>query len=225
MIDESLERYPKRKTAPSKYDLYDFYKEEYIEVDKVMYKALMPRIIPLYVDRDILTETIIDCRTLKEAFKKIKDIIAKENIKTLKEYDEKVSIHFSIYEYIVKYGNNLMELIDSHCKDSEECVNDLTELVTYFEDYIEDNDSCKGTIYIYKNYLFLHNGQIDEAIEYFEEKLKAAIDIKYDIYDYLFWLYMQKYNDISKIDELINREKDMILRTRLQELKNDYLQD
>ena len=64
--DLVLNEYPKKKTSSDEYDLYDFYKEEYIEIDKLLYNVLKHKAIPMFIKRDYLKENRINIDYLKK---------------------------------------------------------------------------------------------------------------------------------------------------------------
>lgn len=80
--------------------LEDFFDEESIEIDKLIYLALMHRAIPIWQKE---ADEIVENRKriyLSEAFSKFVEKVEKENIKTFQEYDEKYSIHYPCEEWI-----------------------------------------------------------------------------------------------------------------------------
>lgn len=80
--------------------LEDFFDGESIEIDKLIYLALMHREIPIWQKE---ADEIVENRKrvyLSEAFSKFVEKAEKENINTFQEYDEKYSIHFPCEEWI-----------------------------------------------------------------------------------------------------------------------------
>lgn len=224
-IEKSLDRYPKKKDNEEKYDLYDFYKEKYIVIDKLLYKVLKHKLIPLYIERDYNAENKINLKYYREAFEKIKDVVKKENFNTIDEYDDKVSIHYSLYHYFHKYSKLLIELLNKpFCSNRNEYLSNLEELSDFFYDNFDLNDNNEVLFLNTKIALYNIKDELDEGIKFFEDKLEKCIpSLKYDIYNYLFDLYMCKYDDISKIEELIEKETDKDLKKDLEELKLEFI--
>ena len=224
-INQSLSKYPKKKEDENKYDLYDFYKEKYIEIDKLIYKVLKRKRIPLYINRDYDAENRIDLEYCNEVLEKIKNILKEENFNTVDDYDEKVSIHYSLYEFFQRYSKILISLIEkSFGSTKDEYLNNLKELIDFFYSNFDLNNDSEVIFLETKYSLYDLENNLDEGIKYFEDKLEKCIpSIKYDVYDHLFDLYMRKYEDISEIEELIEKEKDSNLQKELEKLKLEYL--
>lgn len=224
-IDKSLSQYPKKKDNENKYDLYDFYKEEYIEIDKLIYKVLKHKQIPIYIKRDYNSENKINLECYKEAFKKIKCVVGKEKFNTIDEYDNKVSIHYSLYQFFEKYSELLIELLnESFCSNKSQYISNLKELSDFFYSNFDLNNNNEIIFLNIKYSLYNLENKLDDGINFFENKLKKCLpSLKYNIYNYLFDLYMCKYDDISKIEKLIEQEKDKNLQRALEELKLEFL--
>lgn len=80
--------------------LEDFFDSESIEIDKLIYLALMHRAIPIWQKE---ADEIVERRKriyLSEAFSKFVEKAEKENVKKFQEYDEKYSIHYPCEEWI-----------------------------------------------------------------------------------------------------------------------------
>ncbi len=80
--------------------LEDFFDQESIEIDKLLYLALAHRITPIWNKE---ADEVVENRKrvyLSEAFSKFTEKTEKENIKTFREYDEKYSIHYECREWI-----------------------------------------------------------------------------------------------------------------------------
>ena len=101
LLIESLKYYPKNDDSENGF--YKVYKEEYIEIDKLMYKLIYHRRIPFYIKRDYQKEDLLDIDTSRKIIKLIQELCKKENINTIEEYDNKVSIHYDLEEFIDKY--------------------------------------------------------------------------------------------------------------------------
>ena len=109
-IDEDVNRYPKKKKKETQKDLYDFWKEDYIEIDKILHKVFIHKSIPRWIKRDYETENLQNLEDLSLAFQKIKKIIQEENIKSALEYNQKVSIHYDIEDFIERYSELLTKM-------------------------------------------------------------------------------------------------------------------
>ena len=224
-ITKSLDEYPKKKTSSDEYDLYDFYKEEYIEIDKLLYNVLKHKAIPMFINRDYLKENRINIDYLKEAFDKIKVVVKNNSFKTINDYDEKVSIHYSLYQFFERYSKLLMEMINKHIPKEKEYLVFLEELVDFFYDSFDLNDSNETLFLNVKDFLFNAKGKIDEGIEYFKEKLKTCdYSVKFDVYQMLIELYEEKDYDLAceKLEEYIDKETDNDLKEYLEEMLMDY---
>ena len=225
LIDKSLSEYPKKKDSEEKYDLYDFYTEENIELDKLLYKVLKQKRIPLYIKRDYSTEDKINLQYCEMAFEKIKNIVKKEKFNTLEDYDNKVSIHYSIYQFYQKYSDLLIGLLKKPlCSKKNQYLDNLKELSDFFYSNFDLMNNNEILFLNTKHAQYSLENKLDEGIQFFEEKLEKCLpSLKYDIYYYLFDLYMCKYDDISKIEKLIDKEKDENLTEELAELKLEFM--
>ncbi len=224
-IDDSWKKYPKRKNRDDILDIYDFYQEEYVEIDKLLYKVLKNKNIPLFIKRDLYREMMISLNYLEEAFEKIKPVVSQNNFSTVHQYDEVVSIHFSLYVFFEEYSNILEKLIEDNSDLKKKIyLNKLEELLKFFYDNFDLNDEYEE-IFINKwTTLFYYSNQLDEGINFMKNKLKHCIkELKIPVYRSLFDLTMCKYEDVSKIDDLIKREKDKTLKQELLELKKDFI--
>ena len=72
-------------------------------IDQKLYAAFTHKAIPLWVNRNYNKETRTNVSYVLEAVDLIIRKCKKEEIKTEKEYDEKISIHYSINHIIKKY--------------------------------------------------------------------------------------------------------------------------
>lgn len=97
-----LEEYPPLAKDREEGHVYleDFYDAESIEIDKVLYLALMHREIPLWEREEVADEWKRQRAYLSEAFLKFSEKVEKEGIKTFDEYDEKYSIHYFSREWM-----------------------------------------------------------------------------------------------------------------------------
>ncbi len=223
-INESLRNYPKKNNNKDELDFYTVYDAERIAIDTLMYKALKEKHIPMYIKRDILKEHKNDFANLDKAYQLIKELVQKRNIKTIDEYDEKVSIHFSLYSFFKYYTDLIIEKINNENKDYLE---NLKEIISYFyTTFIVDEE----WEYLYLdriNHYYLFTKKYKEAIEFFESKLNNK-KIKYDVCNYLFNLYslVYKYGEwLNKMNDIIDNEKDKKLKCELTNLKRRCLED
>ena len=97
-----LEEYPPlaKDREEGRVYLEDFYDAESIEIDKVLYLALMHRSIPLWEREKVADERKRQRAYLSEAFLKFSEKVENEGIKTFDEYDEKYSIHYFCREWM-----------------------------------------------------------------------------------------------------------------------------
>ena len=224
-IDDSWKKYPKRKNRDDILDIYDFYQEEYVEIDKLLYKAIKKKNIPLFIERDKHKEMMINLNYLEEAFEKIKQVVAKNNFSTVNQYDEVASIHFSLYVFFEKYSDLLENLIEKDT-DLKKIIylDKLEELLKFFYDNFDLNDEYEEVFINKWTTLFYYTNQLDKGINYMKDKLKNCIkELKIPVYRSLFDLTLCKYDDMSKIDALIKKEKDKTLKKELLELKKDFM--
>ena len=222
-INRSLENYPK-KNSGEKLDFYSLYDEEYIKIDKLLYKALKRKNIPLFIERNIAKEKDIDFTYLDEAYPLIKGIVKNKKIKSIDEYDESVSIHFSLYSFFKYYTDLIIEKIDKGRKDY---IEKLEEVINYFYTTFELDEQWEFVFLEKINSYYLITKKYKEAIKFFESKLSNKY-AKYDVYDYLFNLYSIAYEYdkyIKKMDDLIDNEPDKELKEELINMKIDYVDD
>lgn len=102
---------PAKERQEGRVYLEDFFDSESIEIDKLIYLALMHREIPIWQKE---ADEIVEHRKrvyLSEAFSKFVEKAEKENIKTFQEYDEKYSIHYPCEEW--------MQVLRSLIKDKD----------------------------------------------------------------------------------------------------------
>lgn len=224
-IEESLSKYPKRKSNQDQIDIYDIYREDAIELDKKMYRILTKKHIPLFIERNITLENQIDISNSKKVLNDIEEIVKKEKFKTLEDFDDKISVHFSIYQFIEHYTYMLLSEIDNPFSKNHQ---EYKKQLEYVLDYFYKNLDLKGPNEILfidrKKDLLDYTGRSDEAIEFLEEKLKDVdSSIKYDIYEYLFSFYMRR-DEYEKMDTAIKNEKDQKLKKQLKELHKHLLE-
>ena len=215
-IDKSLSRYPKESDNENSF--YKYFKQEYIEIDKLLYKALKNKIIPLNIERNINKENNIDYEYLNEAFPLIKEVVYNNNFKTIRDYDENVSIHFGILAFFSKYSEIIMN-------KGEKYVDELKKLVDFFYDNFDLNDDNESIFLDRLNTCYVFTGKLDDGIEYFEDRLINNPNCKYYLYLYLFDEYFLALGNsaVSKINEKINEEKDTKLKSDLENLLIDFL--
>ena len=96
-----LKRYPDTGTERIDGRIYlaDYFDEPSIELDKILYLALMNRPGPIW-ERNIEAEEKRSKEYLYLAFQKCMERMEKEQIATIAEYDEKYSIHYQCEEWI-----------------------------------------------------------------------------------------------------------------------------
>lgn len=218
-IDKSLERYPKKTNNEN--DFYSYFKEEYIKIDELLYKALKRKEIPLSIKRDEKKELDMDYVYLKDAYFLIKDVVSKNKFKTLWDYDYEVSIHFGILSFFNRYSECILGKIrDGNIYYVEE----LKEVVDFFYDNFDLNDENESIFLDRKNACFVYSDKVSEAIEYFESRLKDSKDCKFFVYMNLFDDYYIYYKEASmkKMNELIDKETDKDLQKDLKHLVLDY---
>lgn len=89
--------------------LEDYFDEESIEIDKILYLGLMHR--PGFIwDRNEVVEEKRKKEYLSIAFGMFKEKLVKENIKSFEEYDSRFSIHYFCQSWL----NELFELSDEY---------------------------------------------------------------------------------------------------------------
>ena len=227
-ITQSLEDYPKRKENDSQKDLYDFYKKEYIEIDKLMYRAMKRKRIPIFIQRNYEKEEQINLKYLKEAFEKVKELLQTHSFHTIDEYDDAVSIHFSLYQFYDNYSSLLCKNINKHLANQDQRITELETLVDFFYNHFDLKNDNESLFLNTKEFLYMAKHQVDEGIKYFTERLQDCLpSIKFDIYEMLLELLdvMDYEFIINKIEELIQQEKDKNLKTYLKDALESYKED
>ena len=227
-ITQSLEDYPKRKENDSQKDLYDFYKKEYIEIDKLMYRAMKHKRIPIFIQRNYEKEEQINLKYLKEAFEKVKELLQTHSFHTIDEYDDAVSIHFSLYQFYDNYSSLLCKNINKHLANQDQRITELETLVDFFYNHFDLKNDNEILFLNTKKFLYMAKHQVDEGIKYFTERLQDCLpSIKFDIYEMLLELLdvMDYEFIINKIEELIQQEKDKNLKTYLKDALESYKED
>lgn len=220
-INESQKNYPQKNNS-SNLNFYSFYEEENIEIDKLIYKAVKPKEIPIFITRDLNKENDMDYNYLDKAYPKIKEVIAKYNMKTIEEYDLKVSIHFSLYLFFTKYTSLMINKIRRGRKD---ILSNLKEIIEYFYQTFQIDKEWENIFFDPIKEYCEFTKQYDEAINYFESKRENPYNT-YDAYENLFYFYNLKYDYeeyIKIMDEKIEKEKSKELKDFLEELKLDYI--
>lgn len=224
-IDDSLNEYPKENHNENEVNFYTFYNKEYIEIDKLLYKALKHKCIPRFVKRDKVKEETLDFGYLNKAYDLIKEVLSKNRFKTIEEYDEVVSIHYSLYSFFEKYSTLIINRISL---DKKLYLGKLEELINLFYDNFEINDESEIVFLDRKSALYKLANRYEEGIKFFEDKLKTIKHNRYDIYEYLFYEYVKYYDydeAIKKMEEAIENEKDEDLKEYLEEMRLDYMYD
>ncbi len=97
-----LEHYPEAAKERKKGRIYleDLFDAESIEIDRLLYLALMHRAIPIW-NRE--PEEVVRNRKrvyLSEAFERFAERTEREQIQTLQQYDEKYTIHYLCEEWL-----------------------------------------------------------------------------------------------------------------------------
>ena len=144
-IQKSLKNYPKE-------ELKKYYDEDVISIDEKLYNALKHKSIPILVERNFCEEKRRDINNMEEAFKLIEEKSEKENITSVEDFDNKISIHYSL-KYIIE---GYLKILDRRGKDEKECLNKKIEFITkifnifkFEEDY--KKDIISGIILNYLN--------------------------------------------------------------------------
>lgn len=224
-IDKSLSRYPKKNNNKDEVDFYTFYNEEYIKIDELLYKVLRHKEIPLFIKRDEKAENEIDFKYLTDAYELIKEVILNNNFKDIDEYDNKVSIHYSLYNFFSSYTELIINNIHTN---KDKYLPKLEEVVDLFYDNFEFNDEREDILLDRCNSLYHLSHRYKEGIEFFLDKLNTYKGYLYDVYGYLFDCYMAEYDydkGIKMIDDEIEKVKDKELKSDLEELKLEFIDE
>lgn len=106
-----LKYYPKAKTEEQEGRIYleDFYSQESIEIDKLLYLALKHRVIPIFQREPQEVVSQRQAVYLTDAFNRFKEIIERENIQSFSEYDSRYSIHYFCEEWTEELCSLLQE--------------------------------------------------------------------------------------------------------------------
>lgn len=95
-IERSLKEYPKE-------ELKLFYEDDVIAIDEKIYQVLKHKAIPIWVDRNYMEETRRNAKNMEEAIELIREKCRKEDINTVKEFDETIAIHYDLDDIINGY--------------------------------------------------------------------------------------------------------------------------
>ena len=223
-IDDSLKDYPKKNDNEGELDFYTIYKDEYIEIDKLLYKAMKKKNIPLFIKRNIAKENEINYGYLDEAYSLIKKVIEKEHFKTIDKYDKSVSIHFNLYTFFKNYTGLIIEKIKN---GKEEYIKNLEEVINYFYTTFKIDESWEFVFLDRIDDYYQITKKYREGITFFESKLSNQY-AKYHVYQYLFNLYsiVYDYDDyLKKMDDMIDKEPDKEMKEELIDLKLNYMDD
>lgn len=122
-----LQYYPPAKTEETEETegriyLEDFYSQESIEIDKLLYLAMKHRVIPLWEREPKEVATRRERIYLADAYKRFKEFIEREKIASFSEYDDKYAIHYFCDEWI----GRLCELLEE--SDEEGLLGDVREI-------------------------------------------------------------------------------------------------
>lgn len=222
-IDKSLSHYPKKNNNENEVDFYTFYNEEYIKIDEYLYKALRHKEVPVFIKRDEKTENEIDFKYLTDAYDLIKEVILNNNFKNIDEYDNKVGIHYSLYDFFSYYTELI---IDSIHINKDKYLPKLEEVIDLFYNNFEFCDEREIILLDRCNSLYHLSHRYKEGIEFFLSKINNYKGYLYDVYGYLFDCYMAEYDyddGIKKIEEEIDKVKDKELKKDLEELKFEFV--
>ena len=212
-IDEAINKFPKK-------DLYKLYKKEYVDMDYLMYKALVNKPIPHTINRDKAKEIIIDINYLNEAYTIFKQIIENDKIKTIEEYNDKVAIHYTFNDFIFSYLNKL----NDYFKYNENSTNKQKEIIKYIEKNFKIDKYLEYDLIHIKTLIYVHENKIEDGIKYLEKKLKSIKDEdeKYDIYDNLFYLSSYLNEKIDIINKYIEKAPKS-MKEELKDISTNYL--
>lgn len=218
-IDESISRYPKKKTNENQKDIYDFYSDDAIEIDKLMYQFLCHKAIPIFIQRNYKLEEEINVETCGKIVELLKIKLRKEHYDTIDDYDLKNSIHYSLIYFFAKYTEILVkDLKVNGYQHKLHYADKLEEILNLFYENFNLNDDNEVIFIDRTVYLYIFKDKIEEIIQYLENKLDTCSpNVKYDVYMYLFDIIGRYYNDKKKIDNYISNEKNVELRQRLKE--------
>jgi len=100
-----LEMYP--KNSPQFTELYE---KEAVDIDRLVYKALRHRAIPIWVKRDLDQEQLGKIDYLNEALKLFLDKCEREQITSFSGYDKQYMIHYQS----AKWVGTLIDLTDEY---------------------------------------------------------------------------------------------------------------
>lgn len=118
-----LRYYPPQKKDSEEGRIYleDFYSQESIETDKLIYLALKHRAIPIWRQEQEDKVSRRKCAYLTTAWNRFVETVEKENIASFSEYDEKHSIHYPCAEWTDAFQELLRE------RDDYELLNSVGE--------------------------------------------------------------------------------------------------
>ena len=223
-IDESIDRYPKKKTNENETDIYDIYNENAIEIDKLMYSFLCHKAIPIFIKRDYKLEEEMNIEICDKIVQLLKSKLEREHYNTIDDYDIKNSIHYSLYYFFIKYTDILLDDLESNGYTHKlYYVDRLEEILDLFYNNFDINDKREIAFIDRRICLYRYKDKIEEMIQYLEYKLNTCVpEMKYDIYVYLIDIIAEYYKDKDRINKYIKNEKDSKLKQRLKELIKDY---
>lgn len=224
-INDSLKNYPEKNSNKDEVDFYSFYKEEYIKIDEYLYKALKHKHIPLSIKRDKRIEELNNLDYLSKAFDLIQEVVSSNDFKNIDEYDNEVSIHYSLYEFFMTYT----ELIINNIRiDKTKYLPKLEEVINFFYDNFLFDDERESILLDRCNSFYHLSKKCKEGIEFFLGKLETYKGYLYDVYGYLFDCYMAVYSydeGVKMIESEIDKVKDKELKEDLEELKLNFIDD
>ena len=178
----------------------------------------------MFIKRNMAKENEINYSYLDKAYSLIKKVIEKEQFKTIDEYDERVSIHFSLYIFFKNYTDLIIEKIKN---GKEEYIENLEEIIKYFYSTFKIDESWEFVFLDRIDDYYQITKKYKEGITFFESKLSNQY-AKYHVYQYLFNLYSIVYdydNYLKKMGDMIDKEPDKEMKEELISLKLNYMDD
>lgn len=155
----------------------------------------------------------------------IQEVVSSNDFKNIDEYDNEVSIHYSLYEFFMTYT----ELIINNIRiDKTKYLPKLEEVINFFYDNFLFDDERESILLDRCNSFYHLSKKCKEGIEFFLGKLETYKGYLYDVYGYLFDCYMAVYSydeGVKMIESEIDKVKDKELKEDLEELKLNFIDD
>ena len=201
-------------------------------IDQKLYAAFTHKAIPLWVNRNYNKETRTNVLYVLEAVDLIIRKCKKEGIKTEKEYDEKISIHYSLKDIIKKY----FDLINDEYSNSsiyEICqgidVIDEEEFLKFINKNIKLTPKTLFDVldgFIIKEYL--ENEEFEEAEKKIKELILEFPSIKKELLLKLAETYVMDDKEISEINSVLQEvrsefKEDLYIIERETSIYCDYM--